>query len=423
MGEADAEPDAPSPEAPAGSAQGDLVAGLGAVRSHLERIMPEGGRGRRLIGWGVVAWTAIGLAILAWAAARVVGRFAGIIPFLVMAWLVVFLLGPPVRWLAARSVAGRRMPYRLTATAVFVLAVGVVAVVLGFMIPGLVHQTADLVKGSKVLVSKGGATLFDRLSHSSNPLLKRAGDTITKWIQGHAGSVQDYLRTITGAGLQLAHAGLVLLIGGFLGYLLLLSIPESRTLAGTLPASVRDRFEGPLAEVRRIVGGYVRARLIVSTVVGTLATLGLWAIHMPFWLPLGIFVGIANLVPMLGAWIGGVPVALVALLTKPPSYLVLVMIVIVISHMVDGYILSPIVLKETTNLHPVVVLLAVLLGADLAGFWGILAAIPVAGVAQFLLRQWVVPRLRAAGDGAASSSPPSASPSPSVGVAPAPAHA
>ncbi len=59
----------------------------------------------------------------------------------------------------------------------------------------------------------------------------------------------------------------------------------------------------------------------------------------------------------------------------------------------DGYVLSPIVLKETTNLHPVIVLLSVLVGAEIAGFWGILAAIPVAGVVQFGLKEYVVPRI------------------------------
>ena len=114
---------------------------------------------------------------------------------------------------------------------------------------------------------------------------------------------------------------------------------------------------------------------------------------MPFWLLLGTIVGVANLIPMLGSWIGGIPVALVALLTKPPSFLLVVLAVVAVSHMVDGFVLSPLVLKETTDLHPVVILLAVLLGADLLGFWGILAAIPVAGVINFLLREWVVPRL------------------------------
>ena len=200
---------------------------------------------------------------------------------------------------------------------------------------------------------------------------------------------------MTDAGLKLAHAGVVLLIGGFLGFLLLVSLSDARKGAlAMMPAGSREKLEPTLAEVRRIVGGYVRARFIVSAVVGVLATIGLWAIHMPFWLLLGVIVGVANLVPMLGSWIGGIPVAMVALVTKPPSFLIVVLAVITVSHMVDGFILSPIVLKGTTNLHPVVILLAVILGAELAGFWGILGAIPVVGVAQFFLREWLVPRVR-----------------------------
>jgi predicted PurR-regulated permease PerM len=179
-----------------------------------------------------------------------------------------------------------------------------------------------------------------------------------------------------------------------LGFLLLLSLPETtRGMMAMVPPAGRQHLGPPLAEVRRIVAGFLRARLIVSAAVGVLATVGLWAIHMPFWLVLGVIVGVANLIPMLGSWIGGIPVALVALLTKPPSYLLVVIPIIVVAHLIDGWILSPIVLKETTDLHPVVILLAVVVGADLLGFWGILAAIPVAGIIHFALREWVVPRI------------------------------
>jgi len=115
---------------------------------------------------------------------------------------------------------------------------------------------------------------------------------------------------------------------------------------------------------------------------------------MPFWLVLGILVGIANLIPVLGSWIGGLPVVLVALLTKPPPFLLAAVAIMVVAHLIDGWILSPLVLRETTDLHPVVILLAVLLGAELLGFWGILAAIPVAGIVSFLIRELVLPRIR-----------------------------
>ena len=361
--------------------------GLGPVRDHLYRLMPEGSRGRRMVGWGVVAWTGIGLAILLWVAWKGLERVGGVFPYLVMAWMVVLVLNPAVKALVRRG-----MPRRGAATVVFVMAMVLSALVLDLLIPALAHQGQSLVRDSPLLVKKGGS-LFDPLARSSNPILRNAGSSASKWIQDHAGNVQSYLRTVTDAGLKLAHAGLVLLLGGFLSYLLLLSLPDTaRGFAALIPPSSHEKVSPPLAEARRIVAGYVRARLIVSAVVGTFATFGLWAVHMPFWLLLGIIVGVSNLVPMLGTWIGAVPVTLVSLLTKPPSFLIVVGIVVTLAHMIDGYVLSPIVLKETTKLHPVVILLAVLVGADLLGFWGILAAIPVAGVIQWMLREWLLPR-------------------------------
>jgi predicted PurR-regulated permease PerM len=359
-----------------------------SVRDHLERLMPSGGRARRIVGWGVVAWTAIGAAILVWAFGRVLGRLAGIFPYLVMAAMVVFVLEPAVRRLAALGV-----PRRIAATVVFAAALALTALVIDLAVPVMIRQGQSLVISSPAYIQKSGG-VFDGLSRSSNPLLHQIGMAGSNWLRDHAGSAPKALQTLTSAGLKLAHTGLVMLLGGFLGFLLLLSLPETtRGLVALIPPRSRDKFGPPVAEVRRIVSGYVRARLIVSAVVGILATVGLASIHMPFWLVLGTIVGVANLIPMLGSWIGGVPVALVALLTKPPSFLIVVLAVIIASHFVDGFVLSPIILKETTNLHPVVILLAVLLGADLLGFWGILAAIPVAGVIHFGLREWVLPRI------------------------------
>ena len=350
--------------------------------------MPAGGRARQVLGWGIVAWSAIGGVILIAAAWRILSRFAGLFPYLVVAALVVLVLNPAVRRLSRLGV-----PRRAAATIVFVGALAVTALVVSLIIPVLIHQGQRLISSSPQLLQKGGG-LFDRLAHSSNPLLRRAGSTGVTWIQHHAGNAPRALQTLTDAGLKLAHAGLILIVGGLLGFLLLLSLSETtRGMMAMVPPAGREHVGPPLAEVRRIVAGFVRARLIVSAAVGVLATIGLWAIHMPFWLVLGVIVGVANLIPMLGSWIGGIPVALVALLTKPPSYLLVVIPIIVAAHLIDGWILSPIVLKETTDLHPVVILLAVVVGADLLGFWGILAAIPVAGIIHFALREWVVPRI------------------------------
>ena len=359
-----------------------------SLRENLELLMPPGGRSRRVLGWGVICWTCIGLGLLVLAMIAVLARIAEVFPFIVVAGLAVFVLNPFVAWLVARGV------HRGVATVVvFAVAVVLVGVTLALLVPVVVHQTQELVRSSPELVRHGGG-LVDRLSRSSSPLLHRLGTTVRAWVDAHAGTAGAEVDTALGAGLRLAHAGLVLLLGGFLGFLLLLSLPStSRAAMAMVPPTARVAVEPSLAEARRITGGYLRARLLVSFVVGVIAGIGLWAVGMPYWLLLALVVGVANLVPMLGSWLGAIPVILVSLATKPPEFLFVVLGVVAVAHVVDGYVLSPIVLKETTKLHPVVVLLAVLAGAELFGFWGVLAAIPVAGVVQYVLVEWVWPAI------------------------------
>jgi predicted PurR-regulated permease PerM len=359
-----------------------------SLREHLEVLMPSGGRSRRVLGWGVICWTMIGLGLLALAMIAVLARIAEVFPYIVVAGLAVFLLNPLVGWLASRGV-----PRGVAAVVVFAVAVLLVAIALELLVPVVVHQTQELVRSSPALVRHGGG-LIDRLSRSSSPLLHRMGTTVQAWVDAHAGTAGAEVDTALGAGLRLAHAGLVLLLGGFLGFLLLLSAPRtSRAAMAIVPPTVRGAVEPSIAQARRITEGYLRARLLVSAVVAVVAGVGLWAVGMPYWLLLAVVVGVANLVPMLGSWIGAIPVILVSLATKPPEFLFVALAVVAVAHVVDGYVLSPIVLKETTKLHPVVVLLAVLAGAELFGFWGVLAAIPVAGVVQYVLVEWVLPAM------------------------------
>jgi predicted PurR-regulated permease PerM len=230
-----------------------------------------------------------------------------------------------------------------------------------------------------------------RLADSSNSVFRSIGHAVENWVRTHQ---QDAGHTLATLGSILAHVGVVLLLGGFLGYLILVSRPGlSSGITMLVPPGRRQTAIEVFEEMGRIVAGFVRARFIVSLVVGLLATIGLWIIGMPSWLVLGIVVGIANLIPTLGSFIGGVPVVLVAILTKPPPFLLAAVAVMMVAHAVDGYILSPIVLKETTNLHPVIVLLAVVVGAEVLGLWGVFAAIPIAGIVQYCLKRWVAPKL------------------------------
>lgn len=354
------------------------------LTEQLELVLPTGSRSRRFAQAGLVVWAAIGVALLIGTGFILLGKLTGLLPYLVVAGLVVLILTPVVRGLERL-----RVPRQIAATVTFATAAVAIPAVAPTVVKAFVAQFASLLQHSPEALQEGG--LVNRLVASDNNLLHNVGVSITSWVAEHQSRAPEYLGNFA---VGMARASVVIILGSVLGYLLLISRPQvGRFTMLLVRPSRRQGLQDVIDEMGRIVGGYVRARFIVSAVVGLLATIGLAAVGMPSALVLGFWVGLANLIPTFGAYIGGIPVVLVALLTKPPPYVLLAVAVMTLSHIVDGFFLSPIVLKETTQLHPVVVLLVVIAGAEIAGLYGVLAAIPVAGIVQFLIKRWVKPRL------------------------------
>jgi predicted PurR-regulated permease PerM len=351
----------------------------------LDRVVPPESRGRRVVALGVVAWAGVGVAGVGWLLVFVVSRLAGILPYLAVAGITVMVLNPVVRILVRRGLSRR-----LAATVVFAVGAFAIPPLLTLLVQVIVDQGRSLLDQAPGLIGKGG--VFTKFRDSHNSILHNIGSGALRYLHHHHVGTVQILDRLGNAAVQLAHVGMVIVLGGILGYVILLSLPDIRRGSmAVVPRARRAQVSEFFDEVGRMLGGYVKARLIVSGAVGALATIGLWAIGMPFWLILGLLVGIANMIPVLGSWIGGVPVLLVALLTKPPSFLFVVGAIIVCSHLVDGWILSPLVFKGTLDLHPVITLLAVIVGAELLGIWGVLLGVPIAGIIQYVIGRTLAP--------------------------------
>jgi predicted PurR-regulated permease PerM len=351
----------------------------------VDRVVPPESRGRHLLAWGVVAWTGVGIAVVLGLVIYALSAISDVFPYLGVAGVTVLSLNPLVRMLERAGVG-----HRVAATIVFAVAAIAIPPLLALLVQTIADQGRELVERAPGLVGKGG--VFAQLANSHNSILHSIGTNALDYIHNHDVGTKQILDKVGSAAIRAAHIGLIVLLGGVLGYVVLLSLHDIRRGSmAMVPQARRAQVTEFFVEVGRVVSGYVRARLIVSAAVGFLATIGLWAIGMPFWLVLGILVGVANLIPVLGSWIGGIPVVLVALLTKPPSFLFAAAAVMLGAHLIDGWILSPIVLKGTLNLHPVITLLAVIIGAEVLGFWGVLLGIPIAGIIQYVVGRALAP--------------------------------
>ena len=138
-------------------------------------------------------------------------------------------------------------------------------------------------------------------------------------------------------------------------------------------------------DIYRTVGGYVTGNILISVIAGVSAAVVLLIMGVPYAVALGLVVAIFDLIPLAGATIAGIVVVTVAFLHSVPAGIVSAVFIIVYQQ-VENHFLQPVVYGRTVRLSPLVVLIAVLVGAELSGVVGALAAIPVAGAVQVVVR-------------------------------------
>lgn len=173
----------------------------------------------------------------------------------------------------------------------------------------------------------------------------------------------------------------------FLALFLLLSGPEWFTgLLEVVPMSNRALWRRLGDGVTKAVGGYVLGNVLISVIAGTVATVVLLATHVPYALPLGLVVAVFDLIPMVGATLALVIVALVAL-TQGVGTCAIVVGALVIYQLVENSILTQAVYHGTVKLSLVTIAVSLAIGAELGGVAGALMAIPIAGAIKVVLEE------------------------------------
>ena len=156
-------------------------------------------------------------------------------------------------------------------------------------------------------------------------------------------------------------------------------------LLSLVPVGRRDATVRILREMRRETAGYLRGQLMVSAVVGGLTAVGLLFCGVPAWLVLGAAMGVLELIPYVGPFLGGVLVALFSL-TGGLARTLWALGVVVVVQQLEGGMLSPQLMSDVTRLHPAAVVLCVMLGGAAGGVGGILLSVPLLLCARAALR-------------------------------------
>jgi predicted PurR-regulated permease PerM len=218
-------------------------------------------------------------------------------------------------------------------------------------------------------------------------------------------------RRLWGLALGVVELGLLVFLVPFYFFFFAVSYPKVlRFTRDLVPAEHRDEIFRLVAAMDRAVSGFVRGRLVISAILGTVFAIGWLVVGVPYSLALGLVVGVFCAVPYLS--VIGVPVAIGLLAVDQVSMpeaeryawwgiLLWPTVVYGIGQTLDDWVLTPMIQGKATDLDPVSIVVAVLAGGSLAGVYGMLLAVPAAACVKILIRELVMPRVRAWSEGRA----------------------
>src|SRR3954449_5925883 len=304
----------------------------------------------------------------------------------VLTWIVVgaffaVALSPLVGWAQRRLLGGKR---RALATFLVFLVVFLVlaGLITAFVVP-LVNE------GTKLASTLPGDIADARAGRGPiGDLLQRFH--ILQWVQDNQAKISSFASGLTApaagvlSGVATAVTGIVTVL--VLAYLMVLEGPrivDGFTALFSPTTGQRIRRVG--TDCSRSVTGYISGNLLISVICGATTWIVLLIMGVPFAGLIGLFVGIVDLMPLVGATIGGAVAVLAGFIHSVPAGIV-VLVWFLLYQQLENHLLQPLVFKRTVQLNPLTVIVAILIGVELLGVLGALLAIPVASMIQVVLR-------------------------------------
>jgi predicted PurR-regulated permease PerM len=352
----------------------------------------------------LTATAVLGALYLLWQVRSFIGWF-------VIALFLAAVLNPVVNWLQRRhKVIKRSLAIVLTYTGLVVallLIVGILLPVLVDQIKGLINfvvTVAQAPEGPTVYLKGlaqqyGLGWLFDRFSDQLGDLRSQLGKAASNFLS----STGDMI---------ISAAGFVAALVTILTITFFLILGSERYLnagVGLFAEPHRPLVQRLLTQSAGAITGYVSGNLLISVICGVVTFVVLVVLGMPYAGALALLVAVLDLIPLVGATLGGALLVIVGLFVAPWKAVVL-LIYIVVYQQVEGSVIQPMVYSRAVQLNGLVIFIAVLVGGMLFGILGALLAIPVVEISRIVVSELVAYRRTRQEDNKPAGSSPSEPP-------------
>jgi len=330
------------------------------------------------------AWTWIKFILLALLIAGGVWfafSIGALVRMVIIAFIVAYLLNPLINWIESSGMG------RTAATSAVFL---VILVVVGYVLFLVLPMVVDELKTAQENMASGQAS--DKLFKIKGAIEEKLAfigirdlDIMEK--------TRNYFVNVGNKLFQylLNAVSIVtnLIIIPFISFFL---VKDIRLIKKQFIRMVPNRFfEFTLNVIHKMdlqLGNFIRGQILESAIIGGLSIIALWMLNVDYYIVLGIFAGIANIVPYIGPVAGVVPPVLISLYETGDLALAgYIAISFILIQLIDNGVLKPVVVGGSVDLHPLIVLLAVIIGGKFFGILGMILSIPVTGFLKVIIRE------------------------------------
>jgi predicted PurR-regulated permease PerM len=268
------------------------------------------------------------------------------------------------------------LPRSISVILIFLAVVVAVIFLLYAVVPVLIVELNTILAGSGKTVSGGLGFLLNLKSGSASTTLSQLS---SQFLNG--GSPLSFFSNALGSfGLAIA-----VIISSF--YLSLSEDGVERFLKVVTPPDYEPAALKIYGRSRELIGSWFRTQLLFSLIMGIIVWVGLAIIGVPYAFLIAFIAAICELVPFVGPLVSGA-IAIVTALTVSTTLALYTLIFFLIAQQFESNLLVPILSRRATGLHPVIVIVALLIGAEIGGFLGIIISVPAAAVFQEVIQDW-----------------------------------
>lgn len=384
---------------------------------------------KKYLYWGVTAFAVIACAILFYMALNyipllgsTIGSLLKILSPFIWGLVISYLLNPLMRALEKNAFGpfidrirkklkkkkkanGKGLARGLSVLVSEIVLLAVLVALIYLIIPQLYNSIEMIVQNSNIYIANITEWVtkmledYPEIEEYASSVLGTVNTSLMDWLRTTVLPELGNLVTNVTAGVYYVVMGIYNLVIGIIVSIYILANLEDfsagakRLLYSLFRLETAEKIREGIAFTDRTFMGFINGKLLDSAIIGLICYIVCAILNMPYALLVSVIVGVTNIIPFFGPFIGAVPSAVIILMVSPPKCLIFIIFIIILQQL-DGNVIGPKILGNSIGINGFWVMFAIIFGAGLFGFWGMLLGVPVFVVIYTAINSHIARRLK-----------------------------